>query len=69
MSSKDNGRNKKRVKDKRAILARGPGRPAEMLEGRRVELYLDEKTIEIFRELGEGNLSAGARKAAEWAAQ
>lgn len=66
---KTNQETKKRAKDKRAILSRGPGRPAEMLDGRRVELYLDEKTIEILRELGEGNLSAGARKAAEWASQ
>lgn len=44
---------------------REPGRPEAMTEGRRVQVYLDAKTIEEARKLGDGNLSNGIRRALE----
>lgn len=41
------------------------GRPNEMEGGKRVQVYLDAKTIEEARKLGDGNLSNGIRRALE----
>jgi hypothetical protein len=53
-----------KLRQKRAIdaLTRA-GRPPVLTGGRRVEVYLDDRTIELARKLGDGNLSAGLRKA------
>lgn len=40
----------------------GSGRPA-LESGRRVNVTLDEATIELAQQLGNGNLSAGLREA------
>lgn len=48
-------------KDEDAVL----GRPAEMQGGKRVNVYLDSKSIALALRLGDGNLSAGIRKALE----
>lgn len=39
------------------------GRPSEMADGRRVNVYLDAETIEIATKIGGGNLSDGIRRA------
>lgn len=39
------------------------GRPPKMRDGKRVNLYLDEKTLKRAEELGNGNVSAGIRVA------
>ena len=39
------------------------GRPTEMTGGRRVQVYLDDASIEAATKLGDGNLSAGIRAA------
>ena len=39
------------------------GRPAEMDGGKRVNLYLDSESLSIAYKLGDGNYSAGVRKA------
>lgn len=44
---------------------REPHRPKSLTEGRRVQVYLDAKTIEEARKLGDGNLSNGIRRALE----
>lgn len=44
--------------------ARGRGgRPAELAGGRRVNVYLDEASIQRAAELGNGNVSEGIRRA------
>lgn len=40
-----------------------PGRPAELQDGKRVNVYLDAQALEIARRLGDGNVSAGIRRA------
>jgi hypothetical protein len=39
------------------------GRPAEMIGGKRVNIYLDSESIAIAKRLGNGNASDGIRKA------
>lgn len=39
------------------------GRPAEMTEGKRVNVYLDSASLESAKKLGNGNVSEGIRKA------
>ncbi len=39
------------------------GRPVEMEGGRRVQVYLDAKSIAVASRLGDGNVSEGIRKA------
>ena len=39
------------------------GRPAEMLDGRRINVYLDSESIEAAKRIGNGNISAGIRAA------
>ncbi len=39
------------------------GRPAEMTEGKRVNVYLDAASLESAKKLGNGNVSEGIRKA------
>ena len=46
---------------------RKPGRPSE-IGGRDVKLYLDEHSIQIAKEIGNGNLSKGIRLALSFAA-
>jgi len=41
---------------------RPPGRPSE-IDGRAVNVWLDEESIERARQLGNGQISAGIRKA------
>ena len=43
--------------------ARLKGRPPTVRSGRRVNVFLDERTIERARLLGEGSISAGIRRA------
>ncbi len=45
------------------IVKRSAGRPAYLKAGGRVSLYLDAETVERARKLGDGNLSAGIRRA------
>lgn len=40
-----------------------PGRPAEMIGGKKVNTYLDAESIAIAVKLGNGNVSDGIRKA------
>jgi hypothetical protein len=44
------------------------GRPAEMQGGKKVNTYLDAKSIELATRLGNGNVSYGIRKALKLAA-
>ena len=37
------------------------GRPDELVEGRRVNLYLDQETLDKAQQLGDGNVSKGIR--------
>ncbi len=39
------------------------GFPKQMEEGKRVNVYLDAKSLEIAAKLGDGNVSEGIRKA------
>lgn len=39
------------------------GRPAILTDGQRVNVYLDAQTLDRARELGEGNVSEGIRRA------
>jgi len=50
---------------------KGPGRPTPDPAGalHRHQVMLDEATVEALRALGEGNLSAGVRRAAALARQ
>ena len=41
----------------------GAGAPKQMIDGRRIYVYLDADSIERARELGSGNVSAGIRLA------
>jgi len=41
----------------------GVGRPAEMPGGKRVNVYLDEKSLAAAARLGDGNVSEGIRQA------
>lgn len=43
-------------------LGHSPGRPIEVQNGRRVNVYLDEKSIAIAEKIGDGNVSEGIRK-------
>lgn len=40
-----------------------PGRPAEMRDGKRVNIYIDAECVEIASRLGHGNISLGIRTA------
>jgi len=40
---------------------RNAGRPSEMLEGKRVNVYLDSTSLESAAKLGNGNVSEGIR--------
>lgn len=42
---------------------RAPGRPVEMKDGKRVNVYLDAATLEEAQKLGDGNVSDGLRRA------
>lgn len=44
------------------------GRPAVMAGGKRVQVYLDERTLEKARRIGDGNISEGIRLAIKLAA-
>ena len=44
------------------------GRPAEV-DGKRVQVYLDAKSLAIAAKLGNGNVSDGIRKALKQAAE
>lgn len=46
-----------------AYIYSAPGRPAEMEGGKRVQVYLDAKSLEIAARLGGGNVSEGIRQA------
>jgi hypothetical protein len=48
---------------------RPPGRPAEIDEGRAVNVWLDAPSIKRAMSLGSGNISAGIRRALELAAK
>ena len=39
------------------------GRPTEIKDGKRVNVYLDSKSLDIAAKLGDGNVSEGIRKA------
>ncbi|MHA7682273.1 hypothetical protein [Cupriavidus sp. PET2-C1] len=43
----------------------GPGRPAELTDGKRLNVYLDGPTLELAAALGGGNVSLGIRRALE----
>ena len=43
----------------------GPGRPAELADGKRLNVYLDSRSMETATRLGDGNLSLGIRLALE----
>lgn len=43
------------------------GRPNEMTGGKRVNVYLDDESLAIAAELGDGNVSEGIRKALQQA--
>ena len=40
-----------------------PGRPAEMRDGKRVNIYIDAECVDIASRLGHGNISLGIRTA------
>lgn len=42
-----------------------PGRPAVLAGGRRINVYLDARSLERARQLGAGNVSEGIRLALE----
>lgn len=42
-----------------------PGRPPDLVDGRKITLYLDEATLAAARDLGAGNLSLGIRRAVQ----
>ena len=46
-----------------AYIYSAPGRPAEMQGGKRVQVYLDAKSLEIADRIGGGNVSEGIRQA------
>jgi hypothetical protein len=43
----------------------GPGRPTELADGKRLNVYLDSRSLEVATRLGDGNLSLGIRLALE----
>jgi hypothetical protein len=43
----------------------GPGRPAELEDGKRTNVYLDSDAVEVAKQVGDGNLSLGLRRALE----
>jgi hypothetical protein len=45
------------------VTKRHQGRPQELAEGKRVNVYLDAETLSRAKEIGHGNLSEGLRKA------
>lgn len=45
------------------------GRPQTMVDGKRVNVYLDIKSIQVALKIGEGNLSSGIRKSLEFVAK
>lgn len=45
------------------------GRPVSMRDGKRVNVYLDRKSLERAAKLGDGNVSAGIRRALDQAAR
>ncbi len=49
--------------DEIEIPGLGRGRPAEMTDGRRIQVYLDAASLKIAERLGGGNVSAGIRAA------
>lgn len=53
----------KRGSERYASLARMPGRPREMSGGRRVQVWLDDESLNRARQIGAGNVSAGIRAA------
>ena len=48
---------------KQARVKAGLGRPQEMKSGKRVNVYLDAASLARAAKLGNGNVSAGIRKA------
>lgn len=50
----------KRNQEKRPV-----GRPVEIDRGKRVQVYLDAKSLTIAAKLGNGNVSEGIRKSLE----
>lgn len=45
------------------IQPNGPGRPTELADGKRINVYLDSRSLESATRLGNGNLSLGIRLA------
>lgn len=43
----------------------GPGRPTELEDGKRTNVYLDSDAVEVAKQVGDGNLSLGVRRALE----
>lgn len=48
---------------KQCAEPRAPGRPPDLEDGRRVNLYLDGDTLEKAAAIGGGNISLGIRRA------
>jgi hypothetical protein len=49
--------------DYNRVFVSAMGRPQEMAEGKRVNVYLDAPSLDTAQKLGDGNVSAGIRKA------
>ncbi len=61
VSREGSGVIKPKIEDAKRYHAKKAGRPAEMNEGKRVNVYLDTSSLTKAAELGCGNVSEGIR--------
>ncbi len=63
LSAFDINKEAQRKRKKKILSTGGKGRPTEIQDGRRVNVYLDESSLIAASKIGDGNVSAGIRLA------